>query len=206
MVFIGGSLALALVPQSRMCAKASEPRNDGAPNGVVIKVNGETITVRDVEDRMGSALLELRKWREGAEKAGKWNAEMLHKFEEQYIPSFRQQLRNIAFERLILQSARNEGIAVDETAVKRKLDAARKTPDEQKEGKELVELKVKLRDENLLNTFRWRFWGSPDNPLPTETARRNEREWYHKTLTETVVTDEHGKAIDKTMLRFRDDE
>src|SRR5579862_5749795 len=113
-ILILAALATVLVPAR------SVPAEDGNPlsldNEPVCRVNTDMISKRDVEDRMQppgvAAMLRGKKleW----EHARMWNDENQKAWYEAYIPPFRDALRQIVRERLILQAAKTEKITADE--------------------------------------------------------------------------------------------
>lgn len=125
---------------------------------VVCRVNTEAISKRQVEDRMEMIAAKLYGWRKQLESAGQWNDESRKKWDELYIPPFRDALRNTIKERLMLQYAKELKVPVDEIAYnKQVLDTVAQLKKDGMFGVNgfgLGEVQKRIREQTLLRTFR----------------------------------------------------
>src|SRR6185295_7717925 len=75
-------------------------------NEVVCWVNTEMISKRDIEQRMGMKLAQLNDERNRTQAAGAWNDQKTQEYDQQYAQLFREHLRDVIRERLMLQEAK----------------------------------------------------------------------------------------------------
>lgn len=139
---------------------------------VVCRVNTEAISKRQVEDRMDMIAPKLYAWRKQLENANQWNEEMRKKWDDLYIPPFRDALRNTIKERLMLQYAKELKVPVDEIAYnKQVLDTVEQLKRDKMfggNGYTMGEVQKRIREQTLLRTFRAmhivNFLDSPNRP------------------------------------------
>ncbi|MBI3832038.1 MAG: peptidyl-prolyl cis-trans isomerase, partial [Planctomycetes bacterium] len=150
-------------------------------NEVVCRVNTEVISKRDVEIRMlnnGQAMLNLFMFRERLKSDDQWTEENQQRFNELYIPAFRDELRNAIREKLMLHDAKSDKVEVPKAMFEKRyeavLDNYRKQGLLNKPGFKLEEIRDRLKDQLLLEEFRDQFINVFDMP------KRPEIEKYYK--------------------------
>jgi len=125
---------------------------------VVCRVNTEAISKRQVEDRMDMIAMKLYGWRKQLENAGQWNDESRKKWDDLYIPPFRDALRNTIKERLMLQHAKEQKVQIDEIAFnKQVLDTIAQLKKDGMfggNGYTMAEVQKRIREQTMLRTFR----------------------------------------------------
>ena len=105
---------------------------DGTPkpleldNEVVCRVNTEAISKRQVEDLMPEIMLKLNAWRTPLSEANQWTPDLEKKWNELYIPPFRDQLRRVVKQRLMLQYATSEKVLPEDKQVTKEYDKVMK--------------------------------------------------------------------------------
>jgi parvulin-like peptidyl-prolyl isomerase len=156
-------------------AASDEAKPIGMFDGLVCRVNREAISKRDVEARMGEVgglLLERRRqW----EASGQWNADTERRWNEEYIPEFRAALRQVVRDRLMLQQARIEKLAVDQKELDKKVRRARERLQQENPLQAHIfstaEIQHVIRDDMLLDTFRYRFCDALEQPSRPEVEK-----------------------------------
>ncbi|MCY3023369.1 MAG: peptidylprolyl isomerase [Planctomycetota bacterium] len=151
-------LAVALARPSY--AEQTEQVTFDLADEVVCRLNTEAISKRQVEERMDQIIDKLVGWKHSLEAAGQWNVEMRKKYDELYIPPFRDALRRVVRERLMLQYAKADpNIKVDqrqyERHLKETLDKLRAQGLLNSKNFTLGEVEKRVRDNMLLEAFRW---------------------------------------------------
>jgi parvulin-like peptidyl-prolyl isomerase len=125
---------------------------------VVCRVNTEAISKRQIEERMDMVALKLYAWRRQLEAAGQWNDEARKQWDELYIPPFRDALRNVIKERLMLQYAKIEKVPIDERELDKQVRATmvqlKKDDMLGPNGFNFGEVQKRLREQMLLRTYR----------------------------------------------------
>jgi parvulin-like peptidyl-prolyl isomerase len=143
---------------------------------VVCRVNTEAVSKRQVEERMGMIALKLEDYRRQLEQAGQWNDENRKKWDDLYIPPFRDALRVTIKERLMLQHAKESKTPIDEIQFNKQV---RETVDQLKKdgmigakGFGLGEIQKRIREQMLMRTFRsMNVVNFLDNPNRPEVKR-----------------------------------
>jgi foldase protein PrsA len=143
---------------------------------VVCRVNTEAVSKRQVEERMGMIALKLDEYRRQLEANGQWNEENRKKWDDLYIPPFRDALRVTIKERLMLQHAKEAKTPIDEVAfnkqVRETADQLRKEGVMNSKGFSLGEVQKRIREQTLMRTFRsMQIVNFLDNPNRPEVKR-----------------------------------
>src|SRR3990170_1734089 len=128
---------------------------------VVCWVGTESISKRDIEQRMfnqGQALVSLFMLRDRLKADNQWTDETQKKFNELYIPSFLDELRAIIRERLMLQAAKADNLAVDKVyfgkVYRAKLEDLRKGGVLGSKGFTLQEVRDKMMERMMIEEFK----------------------------------------------------
>lgn len=155
-------------------------------NEVVCRVNTAVISKRDVEIRMinsGQAMLNLFAFRERLKADDQWDEANQERFNEIYIPAFRDELRNAIREKLMLQEAKTEKMDVDKATFEKRyanvIEHYRKQGILNRPGFKLEEIRERLRDQLLLENFRDQFISVFDMPKRPEVKK-----YYEEHLSE----------------------
>jgi parvulin-like peptidyl-prolyl isomerase len=169
------------------CTAASGAEQAPAPvldvsNEVVCRVNTHSISKAHVEERMGAVAFRLYAMRRQLELNGQWNEDSRKKWDELYIEPFRDALRVVIRERLLLQNAIEAKVTVDEVYLSKRV---RETVERLKadgllnsRGFTIGEIQRRLREQALSDTFRAQHISNfLDNP-----SRPEVREYYEKNL------------------------
>lgn len=184
----GGLLALGLGFASLLAPlQAAEPvKFLELENEVVCRVNTAVISKRDVEIRMinsGQAMLNLFMFRERLKSEDQWNEENQERFNEIYIPAFRDELRNAIKEKLMLANAKAERMEVSKVAFEKRyqriIDQYRQQGLINKPGFKLEEIKERLKETMLLEEFRDQFISVFDMPKKPDIVK-----YYNEHLNE----------------------
>ena len=98
-------------------------------NEVVAQVNSERIAKRDVEARLGLPFIKLESFKERYKAKGEWTDEAQEQYNQMYIPMFRDKLREMITESLLLQEFKEKKLEVDkqdyEKSLQERLDDLR---------------------------------------------------------------------------------
>lgn len=147
-------------------------------NEVVCRVNTDVISKRDVEIRMinsGQAMLNLFMFRERLKSEDQWNQENQERFNEIYIPAFRDELRNAIKEKLMLANAKADHLEVPKPAFEKRfqrvIDQYRQQGLINKPGFKLEEIRERLKETMLLEEFRDQFISVFDMPKKPDIAK-----------------------------------
>jgi len=169
-------LFVALVPA--LWGGEAEPRPFDLADEVVCRINIEAISKRQVEERMEEIAIRLYVWRKTQEEAGQWTIDAEKKFNELYIPPFRDALRRVVRERLMLQYAKIEKITIDERAYEKQV---RGMVDQLKhqglmggKGYTMGEVQKRIRERMVLDSFRYQFANFLDYPTRPEVNKHYE--------------------------------
>jgi len=168
--------ALAL---TRLLNAGEEVRSFDLDNEVVCRVNTEAVGKRQVEERMEEVALRLYAWRRQMELSGAWNAEADKKWNEMYVPPFRDALRKVVRERLMVQYAkRDPRFAVEDKYLRKRLteivDRLKAQGVFGAKGYTLGEVEKRIRDDLLMNNFRSQFANFLEYPTRPEIKRQYE--------------------------------
>jgi hypothetical protein len=160
-----------------LALQAEEPQVFDLDNEVVCRVNTEAVSKRQVEERMEEVAIRLNEFRKQQEKAGLWNKETEDKWNEMYIPEFRNALRRVVKERMMLQYGKIEKTPIDERAYEKRV---KETVDRLKgagvfgvkeKGYTLGEVQKRVRENMLLDNFRYQFSDVLQQPSRPEVQR-----------------------------------
>ncbi|MGD0091796.1 MAG: peptidyl-prolyl cis-trans isomerase [Planctomycetota bacterium] len=133
-VLLSGALTLAGNSENR--ADEVEVKPYELAEEVVCKVNTETISKRQVEENMDEIMLRLTAYKRALEAGGQWDARAQKEYDAQYSGAFREALRRVVRQRLMLQYAKEDKyVKIEE-------------PEFQKRLKETLD---RLRAQKLLN-------------------------------------------------------
>lgn len=151
------------------------PRPFDLNDEVVCRVNTEAVSKRQVEERMEEIALRLYAWRRSQEDAGQWTPDAEKKFNELYIPPFRDALRRVVRERLMLQYAKIEKVPLDDRAYEKRVN---ETVERLKQaglmgskGFTLGEVQKRIRENIQLDTYRYQFANFLDYPTRPEVQK-----------------------------------
>ena len=84
-------------------------------NEVVAQVNYEKISKRDVESRMELIMMKLHAYESRKRAAGEWDENAQAQWDELYFPPFRDELRNIIKDRLMIQEFKDRKMEFDKS-------------------------------------------------------------------------------------------
>jgi parvulin-like peptidyl-prolyl isomerase len=174
-------LAISLAAAAGLLPPRSVPAEEGSPlsldNEPVCRVNTDMISKRDVEDRMqppGVASM-LRAKKAEWERARLWNDENQKAWYEAYIPPFREALRQIVRERLILQASKSEKINVDEKEYEREYEGQIKRLRDLNllgsKGFTAAEVAKAVRENLTIATYESKFSGLLEQPTRPEVQK-----------------------------------
>ena len=169
-------LIVAFVTSPAFCGEEPAPRPFDLSDEVVCRVNTEAVSKRQVEERMEEIALRLYAWRKSQEDAGQWTADAEKKFNELYIPPFRDALRRVVRERLMLQSAKTEKVPFDERAYEKQVNG---TVERLKQaglmgskGFTLADVQKRVKENITLDTYRYQFANFLDYPTRPEVQKQ----------------------------------
>ena len=157
--FLYATILLSLVIMPSLAA-AEEGKPLELDNNVVCRVGTEAISKRDVEERMGEIPYRIRYKRQMLEQAKQLTKQAEEELDNLYIDPFRDALRRVVRERLMLQQAKSEKLAPDEKAFEKKyLETVTRLKSQGLFGANNftpTEVQKKLRENMLLDEFRAR--------------------------------------------------
>ncbi|HYG77897.1 MAG TPA: peptidyl-prolyl cis-trans isomerase [Planctomycetota bacterium] len=169
---------VALLPAT-LAGGEAEPRPFDLADEVVCRVNTEAISKKQVEERMEEIAIRLYAWRKSQEEAGQWTIDAEKKFNELYIPPFRDALRRVVRERLMLQYAKIEKTHIDERSYEKQV---RQMVDQLKQqglmggkGYTMGEVQKRIRERMILDNFRYQFANFLDYPTRPEVKKHYEQ-------------------------------
>lgn len=187
------STALLLV-LCAVCLNAAPCAGGDGPNQVVCTVNGEAIRRRDVEDRMPQVVVEkLAGLRRRLTDMGRTEAEAQEAVDGLLLPVFRQTLRGVVRERLMLQEAARQGLRVNELLASEAFERewgllkARELAD--KPGHEEKTVRERTYRYLLLQAFRRQ-----------PAVSRDEDAWFREALKRSQVNGDDGQPVDLTFF------
>ena len=168
-------------------AGANEVRYLKLHDEVICRVNTQVISKRDVEGRLigksHQEILRLFAYREQMEAAGRFDEEAEKKFNEIYMPSFHDELRDAIKEKLMLQEAKILKMEVDKSQFQQryqqKIEELKRANQLHFANYTLSELKEKLHEIMLLEEFRGQFLSVLDKPNKPEIEA-----YYQKHISE----------------------
>jgi len=146
-------------------------------NEVVCRVNTEAVSKGHVEERMEEIVAKLREWKRQVEAAGQWNDELEKEYDKMYVPAFRDALRRVVRERLMLQYARNDPqIKMDDRLFEKRMKDTLERLKSQgllgPKGFTVAEVEKRVRENILLDIFKWGQFGTVlDQPTKPEIRR-----------------------------------
>jgi hypothetical protein len=148
-------------------------------NEVVCWVNTEAISKKDVEELMRDIPYRVRARRESLEQSKQLTKELEKELDMMYIEPFRDALRKLVRERMMLQAAKTEKLAIDEKEFDKKyqetLAYLRKQGVIGTRGFTAAEVHKKIRDDMTLDYFSYKFSNIYDRPnKPDVTKYYNE--------------------------------
>ena len=163
----------ALMP---LTCSGEEPKALDLDNELVCRVNTEMISKRDIEDRMsppGIASM-LRAKKQEWERNKMCTPENMKQWYDAYIPPFRDALRGVVRERLMLQYAKNEKIAADDKEVEKEVANQMKRLKEAgllgSKGFTSADVQKAIRDNQTIQTYQSKFYGIMEQPTRPEVS------------------------------------
>ena len=173
---LGLSLLLLALTGARSQAGEGDPRALELDNELVCRVNTEMISKRDIEERMsppGIASL-LRAKKQEWERNNMWTPDNQKQWYDAYIPPFRDALRMVVRERLMLQYAKNEKITPDEKEVEKdylvQLNRLREAKLLGAKGFTTADVQKAIRDNLTLQAYQGKFYSILEQPTRPEVA------------------------------------
>ncbi len=168
----------ALILNGTPCS-AGEP----SPNDVVCTVNGERIRRQEVEDRMPTVIVnKLAGLRRRLTDMGRTEAEAQETVDGLLLPVFRQTLRVVVREHLMLQEAKKQELSVNRllagNTFAREWDALKARDLAGKPGYEEKAVRERVHRYLLLRTFRRQ-----------DKVRRDEDAWFREALKRSRILD-----------------
>jgi hypothetical protein len=152
-----------------LCAcAAEEPKPLTLDNEVVCFINTEAVSKKEVEENMRDNIpAKVRARRESLAQAGQLTKELEKDIDMMYIEPFRDALRKIVRERLMLQQAKTEKIALDEKEFEKRYQEI--LTDLRKQGVigsrfTTAEVHKKIRDDMMLEYFTFKFSSPYEKP------------------------------------------
>jgi hypothetical protein len=153
----------------------------GLDNELVCRVNTDPISRRDIEDRMGAKVFELRAAKAAIERDARfntdhdWTRKMSEAWDTEYIPLFRESWRSVVRDRLMMQAAKTEKIAIDDADYEKEVQA---TIDRLKEknllnanGYTVAEVRKIVRENMTIGRYRQKFSSIIDQPSRPEVEK-----------------------------------
>lgn len=195
-----GCAALACIALMLIRPAWGETKAYDLENEVVCRVNTQVVSKRDVEVRMissGDAMLRLFLFRERLKSESQWNEENQEKFNEIYLPSFREELRACIKEKLMLAEAKRLGAKVNRTTFDKQFNRVVEQYRQQnvinKPGFTFQEIKNQLNERLLIDEFRQTFVNVFDMP-----KRPSVQKYYEEHLKEY----QRGPAVKVRQIRI----
>jgi hypothetical protein len=137
-------------------------------------VNTEAISKRDVEDRMGVAADRLYEFKKQKQALKTWSDDDDAKWTALYVESFREALRRLVRDRLMLQYFTIEKMSIDDKMFQKRLSAKMKELREAHYQFNVAELTKYIKESMMLEEFRGKF----DNQL--EFPKKPDVEKYYQ--------------------------
>jgi hypothetical protein len=151
--------------------------------GPMVTVNGEPLYTSDLECRMGGMAERLHDLKREKIAAGLWTPEVESEWTRMYIEGFRDALRKVVRERLILQFCVREKLAVDESKLQtRETTSLEQLRKDQITGFKKAEVRRRVYESLMLETFRERF----------ANTSKNEDDWFREALKTSKVIQIYG--------------
>jgi hypothetical protein len=152
------------------------PKYFNLSDEVVCRINTEAVSKRQVEEQMAEVGLRLAAFRHEQEKNGLWNDETEKKWNEMYIPEFRNALRDVVRERMMLQHFKADAhMSVDEHAYEKRVN---ETVSRLKhagvfggKGYSMGEVRKRVLEKMQIDTFRYRFQDALVQPSRPEVNK-----------------------------------
>jgi hypothetical protein len=172
-LFCAGALLLCAACQ----AGQAPPASYGLAQEVVCRVNTEAISKGQVEERMPEIMDKLLAWRRALEAAGEWNAEAQKKYDDLYIPPFRDALRRVVRDRMLLQHAKADpNFRLEERIVEKRLNETMARLKSQglvgAQGFSRGEVEKRVREQVTIDTYRWSTFSSfVDDPRKPDVEK-----------------------------------
>jgi len=144
-------------------------------NEVVCRVNNDAISKLQVEERMGIIPAKIEAMRENLMQAGQLTRENEAKLDDMYREPFREALRGVVRDTLLLQSAKSEKVNIDEKNFQKryqaKLEELRSAGVLGQKGLTPGEVHQRMRENSLRESYRSRFYDVLSQPSRPEVQR-----------------------------------
>ena len=135
-------------------------------------VNTEAICKRDVEERMGGIAERLTAFKKEKQAAKMWTPEADAEWTRLYVESFRDSLRKIVRERLMLQYYVREKLTIDEKSLqKRQSGYLKSLRDQGFKGIDVAECQKHVKEAMMLEEFRGKFDNAMEYPKKPEVEK-----------------------------------
>lgn len=168
-------LIAALLAAPAFCGEEPAPRPFDLNDEVVCRVNTEAISKRQVEERMEEIAYRLYAWRKSQEDAGQWTPDAEKKFNELYIPPFRDALRRVVRERLMLQYYKIEKVPFEERAYEKRVNETVERLKKEglmgSKGFTIADVQKRIKENIQIDTYRYQFANFLDYPTRPEVTK-----------------------------------
>lgn len=174
---------------------ASSAESEAVPNEIICRVNGEPIRRREVEERMPQAIVNrIAGLRQQLTDMGRTEVEAQESADRLLLPVFRQTLRDVVREKLMLQQATRDGLEVHALLVsdqfEREWDALKARDLAGKPGYEEKTVREQVYRRLLIQAFRRQ-----------PAISRDEETWFRDALERNKITDgDEGQPIDPSFF------
>ena len=153
-------------------AGAAEQRKIEIWDQRVAIVNTEAICKRDVEERMGGIAERLTAFKKEKQAAKMWTAEADAEWTRLYVESFRDALRKIVRERLMLQYYTREKMTVDDKNLqKRQANYMKMLHDNGARNVDVADISKRIKEQMMLEEFRGKFDNAMEYPKKPEVEK-----------------------------------
>lgn len=157
------------------CVFAGEPEPLELDNEVVCRINTEAVSKRDVEDRMEEIPFRIRAMRDQLKRNSQLTKEAEDKLDAMYREPFRDALRKIVRDRLMLQHAKIEKVTIDDKRYDQRYQSmvARLRSQGVFGGKGFTagEVQKRIREQMTLEQFKTRFYNILEQPSRPEVQK-----------------------------------
>ncbi len=135
-------------------------------------VNTEAISKRDVEERMGEIAMRLQMYKKEKVANKQWNTDAEAEWTRLYVDSFRDALRKIVRERLMMQHFAIEKMTLDDKALqKRQTTYMKMLRDNGMRGIDVTDISKRVKEAQMLEDFRGKFDNALEYPKKPEVEK-----------------------------------
>ena len=135
-------------------------------------VNTEAICKRDVEEQMGGIAERLNAFKKEKVAAGMWTPDAETEWTRLYVESFRDALRKIVRERLMLQYYVREKMTLEDKSLqKREANYLKQLRDAHVQGIDVADIHKRIKQSMMLEEFRGKFDNAMEYPKKPEVEK-----------------------------------